>query len=46
MDGSEIADAVEILDQLVEEEGIPDKVLIVHQFESGIVTDKQLIERR
>lgn len=44
VDGSEIADAVAILDQLVEEEGIPDKVLLVHQFESGIVTNKQLIE--
>ena len=44
VDGSEIADAVAMLDQLVEEEGIPDKVLLVHQFESGIVTNKQLIE--
>ena len=44
VDGAEIQEAVAILDQLVEEEGIPDKMLVVHQFESGIVTNKQLIE--
>lgn len=44
VDGAEIADAIETLDRMVEEEGIPDKVLLVHQFESGIVTNKQIIE--
>ncbi len=44
VDGAEIQGAVEALSQLVEEEGIPDKVLVIHQFESGIVTNKQLIE--
>lgn len=44
VDGSEIQDAVETLTQMVEEEGIPDKVLVIHQFASDIVTNKQLIE--
>ena len=44
VDGAEIQGAVEALDRLVEEAGIPDKVLVVHQFESGIVTNKQLVE--
>ena len=44
VDGAEIQGAVEALSQLVEEAGIPDKILLIHQFESGIVTDKQLIE--
>ncbi len=41
VDGPEIQEAVEYLDNLVEEEGIPDKMLMVHQFELGIVTNKQ-----
>lgn len=44
VDGAEIQQAVETLTQLVEEKGIPDKVLVVHQFESGIVTNKQAIQ--
>ena len=44
VDGAEIQGAIEALSQLVEEAGIPDKVLVIHQFESGIVTNKQLIE--
>ena len=44
VDGAEIQQAVETLTQLVEEEGIPDKVLVIHQFESGIVTNKELIQ--
>lgn len=44
VDGAEIADAIETVDRLVEEEGVPDKVLFVHRFESGIVTNEQLIE--
>jgi len=42
--GPEIQQAVEELDRMVEEEGIPDKVLMVHQFESGIVTQKDAIK--
>lgn len=41
VDGAEIQEAVEYLDNMVEEEGIPDKILMVHQFEVGIVTNKQ-----
>lgn len=44
VDGAEIQGAVEALSRLVEEAGIPDKILLVHQFESSIVTNKQLIE--
>ena len=44
VDGVEIQEAVETLTQLVEEEGIADKVLVVHQFESGIVTNKEVIQ--
>ncbi len=44
MDGAEIQGAVEALDRLVEEAGIPDKISLIHQFELSIVTDRQLIE--
>jgi hypothetical protein len=44
VDGTEILQAVETLTQLVEEEGIPDKVVVVHQFESGIVRRKELVQ--
>lgn len=44
VDGAEIQGTVEALSRLVEEAGIPDKILLIHQFESGIVTNKQLIE--
>ncbi len=44
VDGAEIAEAVNNLDRLVEENDLPPKILLVHQFESGIVTNKQLIQ--
>lgn len=44
VDGPEIQEAVEYLDDLVEREDIPDKLLMVHQFEDGIVTNKQQIK--
>ena len=44
VDGAEIQGAVEALSRLVEEAGTPDMILLIHQFESGIVTNKQLIE--
>ncbi len=44
VDGPEIQEAVEYLDDLVERENIPDKLLMVHQFEDGIVTNKQVIK--
>jgi len=43
VDGSEIDRAVRYLDRIVEEEGIPDKVLLVHEFQGGIVTNKDAI---
>ncbi len=44
VDGAEIQEAVEYLDKLVEEENIPDKILMVHQFEAEIVTNKPSIQ--
>jgi hypothetical protein len=43
VDGTEIQEAIEYLHRLVEENGLPDKVVVVHQFESGIVTSKEEI---
>ena len=44
VDGSEIAPAIQTLDAIVRENNLPDKMLLVHQFETGIVTNKQLIQ--
>lgn len=44
MDGSEIEQAVKYLNQLVEKENIPDKVVLVHQFQEGVVSNKHLIK--
>jgi hypothetical protein len=43
VDGSRIQYAVEMLSQLVQQDGLPDKVLIVHQFEEDMITNKDLI---
>ena len=43
VDGSEIEPAIQYLDNLVKQNNLPAKVLLVHQFQSGIVTNKQLI---
>jgi hypothetical protein len=42
--GSEVQQAVRYMDQLVERENIPDKLVVVHQFETGIVYGKQNIQ--
>ena len=42
--GYDIQEVVEFLDRLVEEKNLPDKVVVVHQFESGIVFDKEAIK--
>ncbi|MDP8951696.1 MAG: hypothetical protein M3N18_05580 [Actinomycetota bacterium] len=44
VDGSEIASAIQTLDAIVRENNLPDKMLLVHQFETGIVTNKELIQ--
>jgi len=44
VDGSEIASAIQTLDAIVREKNLPDKMLLVHQFETGIVTNKELIQ--
>ena len=41
--GYDIQEVVEFLDRLVEERSLPDKVVVVHQFASGIVFDKEAI---
>jgi hypothetical protein len=41
--GYDIQKVVEFLDRLVEERNLPDKVVVVHQFASGIVFDKEAI---
>ena len=43
VDGSEIEPAIQYLNNLVKQNNLPDKILLVHQFQSGIVTNKQLI---
>ena len=43
VDGSEIEPAIKYLNNLVKQNNLPDKILLVHQFQSGIVTNKQLI---
>ena len=42
--GEEIMGAAQTLSKLVEEKGLPAKVLVVHQFERGMVTNKELLE--
>ena len=42
--GEEIMGAAWTLSKLVEEKGLPAKVLVVHQFERGMVTNKELLE--
>jgi hypothetical protein len=42
--GSDIQRAVRYMDRLVEKENIPDKLVVVHQFETGIVSGKQNIK--
>ncbi|MGH2347879.1 MAG: hypothetical protein ACRDFT_00270, partial [bacterium] len=44
MDAAEINAAQSALQQLVEERGLPDKMLIVHQFTDGMVTNGELIQ--
>lgn len=44
VDGAEIQEAVRYLDDLIEKENLPDKILLIHQFEDGIVTNKEAIK--
>ncbi|MGH3086115.1 MAG: hypothetical protein ACRDSJ_02205 [Rubrobacteraceae bacterium] len=44
VDGADIQEAVEYFDELVETENIPDKLLMIHQFDAGIVTNKEAIQ--
>ena len=37
VDGSDIQQAIEFLNRLVQEENIPDKVVMVHEFQEGVV---------
>jgi hypothetical protein len=42
--GEEIMDAARTLSDLVEREDLPPKVLVVHQFRYGMITNKRVIE--
>lgn len=44
VDGEEVQQAVEYIDKMVEENGLPDKIVLVHQFGNGIVTNKDKIK--
>lgn len=44
VDGAEIQKAVEYVDRIVEKNNLPDKLVVVHQFGNGIVTNKDEIE--
>jgi hypothetical protein len=44
MDAAEVNEAQAVLQTLVEERGLPDKMLIVHQFTDGMVTNSELIQ--
>lgn len=44
VDGTEIQEAVEYVDKLVEKNNLPDKMVLVHQFGNGIVTNKEKIK--
>ena len=43
MRGDEVNDAIGVLEQLIERYGLPPKVLIVHQFTTGMLPDKEAI---
>lgn len=44
LDADDINLAQRMLQELVEREGLPDKILIVHQFDDGMITRKERIE--
>ncbi|KIL43263.1 hypothetical protein [Jeotgalibacillus campisalis] len=44
VDGQEIQEAVEYLTQLTEENNLPDKFLLVHQFTDHVLTNKETIQ--
>ncbi|UOQ44857.1 hypothetical protein MUN89_02570 [Halobacillus salinarum] len=44
VDGSEVQKAVNYVDKLVEENNLPDKIVLVHQFTDAAVTNKQGIK--
>lgn len=39
LDGSDLNAAQEYLQRLVEENGLPDKIVVVHQFQDGVITN-------
>ena len=44
MDAAEINAAQAVLQTLVEERGLPDKMLVIHQFTDNMVTNRELIQ--
>lgn len=43
VEGADIQEAVEYVDQIVKDEHLPDKIVLVHQFANGIVRNKEAI---
>lgn len=44
VDGGDVQEAVEYVDKMVEENNLPDKMVLVHQFGNGIVKNKDKIK--
>ncbi|TCP22134.1 hypothetical protein EV207_13722 [Scopulibacillus darangshiensis] len=44
VDGAKIQKAIDYLNRLVEKRDIPDKMVMVHEFQEGIITSKSLIK--
>lgn len=43
VDGADVQEAVEYVDKMVQEENLPDKMVLVHQFGNGIIQNKEEI---
>lgn len=44
IDGGDIQEAIEYVDNMVEENNLPDKIVLVHQFANSIITNKEEIQ--
>ncbi|WP_028782418.1 hypothetical protein [Thalassobacillus devorans] len=44
VDGQEVQKAVKYLSRIVEENNLPDKIVLVHQFTDGVLTNKDAIQ--
>ncbi|MFC4619438.1 hypothetical protein ACFO4N_12015 [Camelliibacillus cellulosilyticus] len=44
VDGANVQEAIDYVDQLIEKNHLPDKVVMVHEFQQGIILNKSLIK--